>query len=130
VQKLLVKCWVNWPPGRIIFADILRADFSCPDPKSAERHWWLDWIFTLLGSTDVKASRKHVGEIDYRWLLSRANRPRACAHFCSYQQNFEGCKQFSNVKNVSFSVTSGHFLREKQLLLWLCYCMKFARVKT
>jgi len=33
-------------------------------PKSAKRHWRLDCLFVLLGSAPVKATRKHVGEID------------------------------------------------------------------
>ncbi len=33
-------------------------------PKARKRHWWLDWIFTPLGSAQVKALSKHVGEID------------------------------------------------------------------
>jgi len=36
------------------------------DPESTKRHWWLDCLFTLLGSSRVKALSKHVGEIDPR----------------------------------------------------------------
>ncbi len=36
----------------------LWAAFMHADPKSAKRCWWLDWIFTLLGSMQVKAFRK------------------------------------------------------------------------
>jgi len=42
----------------------LREAFTCIDPKSANRHWSLDCLFALLGSVHVKASRKHVGEIN------------------------------------------------------------------
>ncbi len=46
------------------FTNILQAAFMHGDPKSAKRHWWLDCLFALLGSECVKASCKHVGEID------------------------------------------------------------------
>jgi len=35
------------------------------DPKSSKRHWWLGCLFCAsLGSSRVKAARKHVDEID------------------------------------------------------------------
>ncbi len=46
------------------FIVVLGAAFGPVDPKSVKRYWWLDWIFTLLGATGVKVSRKYVGEIE------------------------------------------------------------------
>jgi len=38
---------------RIDFRNVLQAAFACVDPKSTKRHWWLDCLFTLLGSEQV-----------------------------------------------------------------------------
>ncbi len=46
------------------YTDVLRAAFTCADPKSAKRYWWLDCLFVLFGFGHIKASIKHVGEID------------------------------------------------------------------
>jgi len=51
------------------FINILHTAFTCADPKSAKRHWWLDCIFALLGSWQIKAARKHVGEIN-PWAMN------------------------------------------------------------
>ncbi len=37
------------------FTNVLRTAFAPVDPKSVKRYWLLDWIFTLLGATGVKA---------------------------------------------------------------------------
>ncbi len=60
------KIFVKLTPG-VDFINILFKTFTCTYPKSAKRYWPLDWIFTLLGSSCVKAGRKDVGEID-TWL--------------------------------------------------------------
>jgi len=39
------------------FTNVLWAAFTCADPKIAKRHWWLDCLFTLLGSAHIKAAR-------------------------------------------------------------------------
>jgi len=44
-----------------ILINILKAAITRVDPKSAKRHWWLDCLYALLGSTSVKASCKNVG---------------------------------------------------------------------
>ncbi len=49
------------------FINVLWTAFAPVDPKSVKRYWQLDWILTLLGATGVKAVRKYVGEIDYRY---------------------------------------------------------------
>jgi len=54
-----------WSPG-VNFTNILRAGLVPADHKSAKQHWWLDYHFALLGYAYIKASRKHVGEIDPR----------------------------------------------------------------
>jgi len=72
-QQLYILC-VN-------FTNILRVPFMCADPKSAKRYWQLDWIFTLLGSASVKASREHIGGIDPTSPLSifvANNSPTIC----------------------------------------------------
>ncbi len=48
------------------FTNILWALFTCEEPKSTERHEWLDYLFALLGSACIKAARKHIGEMDPR----------------------------------------------------------------
>jgi len=40
------------------FINVLWAAFAPVDPKRIKRYWWLDWIFTLLGATCVKAVRR------------------------------------------------------------------------
>jgi len=49
--------------------------FTCnKDPKSARRHWWLDCLFSYLGSERIEILRKHVGEIDpLVWLNAFQN---------------------------------------------------------
>jgi len=42
------------PELGVNFINILCAALTHPDPKSAKRHWQLDWIFTLLGFASVK----------------------------------------------------------------------------
>jgi len=53
-------------PGRSSGINILKATFMLADPKSAKRHWRLDYLFALLVSACVKVAFKHVGEIDPR----------------------------------------------------------------
>ncbi len=49
------------------FTNILHAVFTRADPKRAKRHWWLDFLLTLLGSSRVKASRKQYLQFHYDW---------------------------------------------------------------
>ncbi len=48
------------------FTNVLQAAFASADPKSAKRHRWLHFLFFILGSPQVKAACKYVGEIDHR----------------------------------------------------------------
>ena len=41
-------------------------------PKSTKKHLWLDSLFALWGSLQVKAGSKHVGDIDPCFCLSRS----------------------------------------------------------
>jgi hypothetical protein len=50
-------------PG-VDFTNVLGAAFTKEDPINAKRHWWLDCLFALLGSSQLQAAHKHVGEID------------------------------------------------------------------
>ncbi len=59
---LFLLCRVE--PPQVNFTNILRAPFTCKDPKSAKRHCWLYCLFALLEYVSVKASCKHVGVID------------------------------------------------------------------
>ena len=43
---------------------------SSSDPKIAKRHWWLDCLFALLGSTCTIAAHKHVCKIGHLGLIS------------------------------------------------------------
>ncbi len=49
LKKLLIKCWWNWHLGSNS-PTCLGTAFTCKDPKSTKRHWWLDCLFTLLAS--------------------------------------------------------------------------------
>jgi len=40
------------------FINVLLTAFTLIDPKSIKRHWWLNCIFTLLGSTRAKAVQR------------------------------------------------------------------------
>ncbi len=55
--------WVQLSPG-VNFTNILWVAFVSADPKSAERHWWLDCLFVLLGTACIKAACEYVGEMD------------------------------------------------------------------
>ena len=48
------------------FTNVLRAAFRLEDPKSTKKTVKLSSFFALLGSSCVKAARKHIGEIDCR----------------------------------------------------------------
>jgi len=67
-----------WGP-LINFTNILCAVFTQADPKSAKTLWLHHRVFALLGSTLVKAVRKHFGEIDpwsapqVKWLEGISN---------------------------------------------------------
>jgi len=55
-ENLLIKyCEID--TYNVDFTNILWAAFRCVDPKSLERYWRLDDLFTLLGSSRVKAGR-------------------------------------------------------------------------
>ena len=54
-------------PG-VNFTNILRAAFTCKDPKSAKKLLYLTVFFLLLGSLRVKAARRIFGEIDTCFL--------------------------------------------------------------
>jgi len=51
------------------FTNIIRAAFALEDPKRAKRHWWHECLFVLLWSSRIKASSKHVVEIDPRFRI-------------------------------------------------------------
>jgi len=40
------------------FTNVLRAAFTSADPKSAQRHWWPDGLFAVLGSVHKKTTHK------------------------------------------------------------------------
>ncbi len=48
------------------FTKVLLEAFMRKDPKSTKRHWWLDFLFALFGSSCIKTGCKHVGEINHR----------------------------------------------------------------
>jgi len=52
------------PISEVNFTNILRSAFACPYPTSTKRHWQLDCLFALLGSSSIKTAHKHIGEID------------------------------------------------------------------
>jgi hypothetical protein len=52
------------PSPGVDFANVLQAAFRRNDPKSKKGHLQFDCLFALLGSTGIKAVRKHVGEMD------------------------------------------------------------------
>ncbi len=56
-------------PSGLNFINILPTAFTGVDPKSVKRYWWLDWVLTHWGATDVKAAHKYVDEIN-PWQLS------------------------------------------------------------
>ncbi len=53
------------------FINILQADFTRADPKSAKKIDNLTVFFTLLGSTSIKAEPKLLGEIDQNKMAKR-----------------------------------------------------------
>ena len=53
-------------------SNILQAAFTLKDPKSVIRHFWLECIFTLMGSASVKAACKHIGKISPFSLFYKA----------------------------------------------------------
>jgi len=59
-QYSFANKFVKSAPG-VNFPNIFCAAFTSADPKRAKRCWPLDWI---LGSFQIKAAYKHVGEID------------------------------------------------------------------
>ncbi len=42
-----------WHPG-VDFTNVLLSDFSCTDPASAKRNWWLDCLFCTFGICSSK----------------------------------------------------------------------------
>ncbi len=50
--------------SRLNFTNRLHAAFESIDPKSTKRHWWLEYIFVLLGSAHLKAACNHVSKIE------------------------------------------------------------------
>jgi len=60
---LIIKCWEMKvcecdEMTRDQFHQYLWAAFANADPKSAKKHWWLDFLFALLWSACIKASCK------------------------------------------------------------------------
>jgi hypothetical protein len=53
-NEIEASCHFQFP--EVNFIDILLAVFTFVFPKSAKRHWWLDCLFALFGSSHVKAA--------------------------------------------------------------------------
>ncbi len=70
-------------PG-VNFINVLLAAFAPVDPKSVKRYWQLDWIFTILRATGVKAARKNVDEIDGRHQFHQCSTSSSCT--CRFQK--------------------------------------------
>jgi len=54
---------MKWAPG-VDFINVLRTAFRLAEPKSIKKTSQVIGLFTLSGSTSVKAKRKYVGKID------------------------------------------------------------------
>jgi len=134
VQKLLVECWWNWPLVPICyvclmvnFTNILRADFSHADPNCVKRHWWLDCLIVLLGFAYIKASRKHVGEIDpgWRWFVNSMKFDSSTKltnnwQDCSLMTGSQSCQSFSSLLTV-VSAYNLNPLPQNHLIFTLIY---------
>ncbi len=62
-KKVTSRSWLESKvksnePIDVNFTKLLRAAFTCTDPKSAKRYWQLNGIFTLLGSASIKVLTK------------------------------------------------------------------------
>jgi len=51
-------------PPRLNFINVLHTAFAPGDPKGVKKDGQVISLFTLLGSTSIKAERKYVGEIE------------------------------------------------------------------
>ncbi len=70
--KLLSSMWISLYQMFIrgqLQQHFTRSFYKCRS-QMHKRHWWIDCLFALLGSLCIKAVNKHVGDIDFRSLIT------------------------------------------------------------
>jgi len=64
------------------FTNILQKAFT-EESRSTKRHWWLDYLFALLGSSNVKAARKML--VKFTPVVTNINRFVSSYHCLAIQ---------------------------------------------